>query len=445
MMENDVKLAIEKYSMLSPGDRVLCCLSGGADSVALTLCLKNMRIDICACHINHLLRGEESFADEEFCKSFCEENNIMLQVFHKDAMEYSKTTGKSLETAAREMRYAFYEDAAKACGAVKIATAHTASDNLETMLFHLVRGTGLTGLSGIPPVRDHIIRPLIFTDRQSVEDYLRRMGQNYRVDSTNASDEYTRNRIRHQIIPALEVINSAAVRNAAAAAVLLRQDDDFLKKQANYEKTDIECERLKTMHPAVAFRMIRSMLENAGVSMGEITQGHIEDAWALAHSMCPSARIDLPGGFKLMREYDRIMVKGREDTPPLGEIPLRVGDVVHFEGQKFSLSIKRCEKKNVFYKSFNTFYASCGRIDFETLHVRSRRSGDMIALTESGGHKTLKKLFIDKKIPKNRREFLPVVADSHGVIAVYSLGMDIDRAAQDGDSLLQIEFKDGET
>lgn len=444
-MENTVKKAIEKYVMLSEADKVLCGLSGGADSVAMALCLKEMGYDVIACHLNHMLRGAESDEDEAFCVRFCKNNDIKLYILRKNALEYSKCTGESLETAARNMRYQFFNETAKACGATKIATAHTANDNLETMLFNLIRGTGLKGLCGIPPIRDSIIRPLIFTERGTIERYLEGKGQDFRIDSSNHSDDYTRNAIRHNVVPELLKINPSAVKNAAGAAGLLRQDSDYLEAQSDYLETEIECEKLKAMPNAIASRVLRRMLENAGVPAGELTQRHIEKGLALSCHPSPSARLCLPGGITLYREYSKLSAKKAEETEAFDEIPVFCGQTVKIPGQNIILSIKKVENKIDFYNSFNTFYADCDTIDFETLHIRARRSGDLLAATRGGGHKTLKKLFIEKKIPKRIRESLPIIADSKGVIAVYSIGMDISRAAKPEKPAILIKFEDGET
>ena len=193
-----VRRTVRRYQMLPADGRVLCCLSGGADSVALLLCLRELGAEVCACHLNHQLRGAESERDEHFCKSLCAQLDIP---FYAEKADIRTRSHVSLETAAREARYAFFERAARQLGAVRIATAHTADDNLETMIFHLARGSGAAGLSGIPPVRGRIIRPLIECERTQIEAYLAQNNQSWCTDCTNQTDDYARNRIRHAVIP----------------------------------------------------------------------------------------------------------------------------------------------------------------------------------------------------------------------------------------------------
>ena len=177
-----IQQTIAEYGMLKPGEPVLVALSGGADSVALLLSLRELGYPVRACHLHHGLRGGEADRDERFCRELCAQKGVRLSVRRVDAAAYARETHESVETAARALRYAFFRETA---GGSKTATAHTADDNLETMLFHLARGTGLDGLAGIPPVRDGIVRPLITCTREEVEAFLAARGQGFVTDSTN--------------------------------------------------------------------------------------------------------------------------------------------------------------------------------------------------------------------------------------------------------------------
>ena len=215
---------IAAYGMLAPGERVLAALSGGADSVALLLVLRELGYTVSACHLEHGLRGAEAERDAAFCQDLCDSLHIPLFVKHADTAAHAKETRQSIETAARALRYAFFAEVLAQTGIPKVATAHTASDNLETVLFHLVRGTGLDGLCGIPPVRDQIIRPLIACTRDAVEAELARRGQPFVTDSTNLSDHYTRNRLRHAVVPVLQSLSPHAEQAAAGLSARLRLD-----------------------------------------------------------------------------------------------------------------------------------------------------------------------------------------------------------------------------
>ena len=218
---------IRRYDMLRQGERVLVALSGGADSVSLLLVLQALGYEVRAFHLNHCLRGAESDRDEAFCRALCAERGVPLHVGRCDIAALSQ--GKAVEETARRERYRLLERAAEGD---KVATAHTADDNLETVLFHLVRGSGAKGVSGIPPVRGAVIRPLLFAERREIEAFLRENGQDYVTDSSNLSDDYTRNRLRHSVLPMLRGINEQAAQAALRLGEQLRQDEACLGGQA---------------------------------------------------------------------------------------------------------------------------------------------------------------------------------------------------------------------
>lgn len=199
-----VKKTIKKYSMINKGERIIVALSGGKDSMALLDILKKLEneleISVSCAHFNHCIRGEESDRDEAFVRKYCEKNNIELFCRRGDVLKFAKEKHLGTELAARELRYEFLSS----LGCDKIATAHTAGDNAETMLFNLARGTSLKGMCGIPPVRDKFIRPIICLKSTETEEYCKRNSIPFVTDSTNSSDEYTRNFIRHNIIPELK-------------------------------------------------------------------------------------------------------------------------------------------------------------------------------------------------------------------------------------------------
>lgn len=190
--------AVEKYNMLSPGAAVIAAVSGGADSMAMLLFLMKISerysLSLTVAHVNHGLRGEEARRDEEYVRSFCEKNSLRFEVLHADVAALAKQSGETCEECGRRVRYEFFESIDKNA---KIATAHTASDNAETMLFNLARGSSLKGLCGIPPVRGNIIRPLIFCTREDIEVFCRENSLDFVTDSTNLTLDYSRNKIRH--------------------------------------------------------------------------------------------------------------------------------------------------------------------------------------------------------------------------------------------------------
>ena len=267
---------IRKYSMLTAGSRVLCAVSGGADSMCLLHWLSELRetyqITLFAAHYEHGLRGEESLRDAEFTKAQCTDLGIPCVVEHGDVAAFAASQRIGIEDAARTMRYRFLEETADKLGCERIATAHNLNDNAETVLMNLCRGAGTRGLAGIPPVRGRIIRPLLQTDRKEIEAYLDERGIDHIEDSSNYSDDYTRNRIRHQVIPLMEEENPSFLKSVGRMAELVREDDACLCREAEMflEKhrngNSIPTKALLSLDQAIAARVIRTMC-GYGVSM----------------------------------------------------------------------------------------------------------------------------------------------------------------------------------
>lgn len=439
-MLETVKRTIAEYQMLQPGESVLVALSGGADSTAALRVLLELGYAVRAFHLNHCLRGEEADRDEAFCRSLCDTLHVPLQIARADVAAEAERYGEGIELAARRIRYdALYA----AAGEYKIVTAHNADDVVETVLFHLVRGTGPAGLAGIPPVRGKLLRPLIHVTRQEIEAYLREKNQGYVTDSTNADTCYTRNRIRHKVVPELRVINPALSKAVMRLSTILQQDNAYIEQMAAAKLARAAADNdrwrvdaFRSEHPAVRSRMLRQMAEHVGVPMKDFTAQHIEALQKIVFSEMPSAAYSLPHGFTACREYDKIYITKEYTAKIRKKVPL----TVPFDGWVWNgslhLTIRRLEKKEVFYKTFNTFCVDCGTICYDTLCVRTRLSGDRIRLTAHSGSKTLKKLMIDRKIPRIQRDQLAVVADKNGIIAVEGIGVDIARTPKNGELIV---------
>ena len=401
-MLNKLCAFIRQYDMLVPGDEVVCAISGGADSVALLfgmyLLKEKLDIRLSAAHFNHGLRGEESDADEAFVRQFCSRYDIPLYC----GATQVKAGKKGLEAAARDARYAFLKSLPG-----KIATAHTADDNAETVLMHMVRGTGLKGLGGIAPVADKLIRPLLGATRQDVLDFIAEYNLTYVNDSSNDTDDFLRNRLRHNVIPQLKQENPRLAQNLSAMALRLRLDEQALSQPA---ENDVG--KLKNMDPARRSRALAAFLESCGVPEPE--GAHIELAEELVFSRNPSARADLPGGVTVCRNYGKLEVL--DCLPPLERVVLNCPGVTAIP--ELGLQV-RCEMGS-YPESENCFtVAPKGE-----MVLRSRLPGDEMRLW--GGRKSLKKLFIDKKIPAARRERIPVIADDERVLGVYGIGANRD-------------------
>ena len=425
-MLKKVLAAIEKYNMLETGATVTVALSGGADSVALLYCLlelqKERSFNLNAAHLNHMLRGEESLRDENFVKELCDKLNIQLFCESIDVAAEAQKSGESIELAARKIRYDFLTRVSTGV----IATAHTASDSFETMLFNLSRGTAINGLCGIPPKRDNLIRPLIYCTRADVEKYCSQNGIAYVTDSTNLTDDYTRNKIRHNVIPVLKGINPSAEQAVMRTALSLSEDADFLNCVARDALNDcvrdekIDVKKLLSYHPAIAKRVVKSFYEMRFSAILDST------AVNKAYDICKkgSGSVILPLKVKLT------VSKG---FLSLGES--------NFTKVKYEITYK-IEKIN------NLLTNNC--FDYDKISgsmvVRNRCEGDKIRLANRGVTKSLKKLFCELKIPEHLRGDLPVIADDKGVIWIYGVGIServkIDSATENIVSILVEEIKE---
>lgn len=408
-MQNRLLKFAREQNLIAPGDTVICAVSGGADSVAMLFALYLLReklgITLEAAHFNHNLRGEESLRDETFVRELCARYEIPLHV----ASGEIHPGKKGLEAAARDARYAFLESLPG-----KIATAHTADDNAETILMHLVRGTRLKGLGGIAPQRGKLIRPMLGITRREVEDFLAEWHLPYVEDSTNGTDAFLRNRLRHHVMPLLAAENPRIAENLSQMALRLREDEACLSQLSRYE-TLPEVETLRTLPSAVRSRMLERFLKENGVREPEDV--HIAQAEALVFSESPSASAAFPGGVTLSRQY------GHLTANPTGEAFTPVTLTCPGSAEAAGIRIT-CEPSGELAQSENLLtVCPVGKIS-----IRPRQTGDKIRL--SGGSKSLKKLFIDRKIPAAVRERIPVVCDETGILGVYSIGVNLDRAAQ---------------
>jgi len=420
-MQNKLLKFIRQEEMVSPGDTVICAVSGGADSVALLFAFYLLRekldITLEAAHFNHHLRGEESDRDEEFVRQLCDRYDIPLHL-GGGAVTAGK---KGLEAAARDARYTFLRSLNG-----KIATAHTADDNAETVLMRLIRGTGLKGLGGITPVQGSIIRPMLRVTRQEVEAFLEEWCLSHIEDSSNQSDAFLRNRIRHHVMPLLAAENPRIAENLSQMALRLRQEEEFLALQIHSTALP-PVEALKTMPKAQRSRYLTAFLEQSGVKEPE--DSHISQAEALVFSEKPSARASFPGGVTIARNYGRLEALTAQEALEAVELP-NPGEIL-LPG--FRVSCRAAEEAVNTPEAFTV--APAGRI-----FLRTRRSGDEIRLP--GGTKSLKKLYIDRKIPAFQRSQIPVVYDEAGILGVYSIGANQDRVTGENRVTIRFEKRD---
>ncbi len=422
-MLNSVKNAIKRYNMINGETEVTVALSGGADSVALLLCLLELKddlsINISAAHLNHCLRGEESDRDEQFVRDLCKQLNVPLTVEKADVKGQAIESHESIELCARRIRYSLLE---RLAGGL-IATAHTANDNIETVLFNLSRGTGVSGLCGIPPVRGNIIRPLILATREQVEAYCAEKNIGFCVDSTNSDEKFTRNFIRHSVVPKLNEVNSAVVENVANMSDSLRNDEDFLSKTAK-EVFDNICDgkmadttSLCKLHPAIRSRCIVLFYKTV---IGKTPEHkHIEAICDLLKS---------GGKCSVQNDFSAVVKDGKLKFLPsksVGTIEKTEINALPFHGFGLELteiteeSLKSQQKfNNLFLNNAIDCDKICGK-----LILRGRVIGDEIKLTKRNCTKSLKKLFQEAKIEETLRDSIPVLADDNGIVFVAGFGV----------------------
>lgn len=431
--------------LLRPGERVLCAVSGGADSMALLHRLwagrEALGITVLAAHLDHGLRGEEALRDATFVEDWCRERAIPCAVGHADAAAWAGENGLGVEEAARELRYAFLERTADEWRCERIATAHTADDNSETILFHLLRGSGAAGLRGIPRERGRIIRPLLDTSREEIERYLLENDIPHVEDSSNASDAYVRNRLRHQVMPVLRELNPRLDAAMGRAALLLDRDERYLNAQAaaflkeTSDGESLPLSALNALDPAVASRAVRLFWRQS------LSFEQAESVLAFARGT-ERGFLDLPGG-RLRRERGRLYRSGEEPTAPLPERELPFGGSLSVPEAGLVVESEIRMKSQEIYGLFKTYdfkYESiCGRI-----LCTGRRDGDRFHPAGRGCSKSLKALFGEAGLTKAERERVPVLRDEAGILAVLGFGQDERGCARPGDRVLRVCWRNDE-
>ena len=439
-MRDKVLQWCRRERLTKPGDRVVCAVSGGADSVAMLHCLLELRqeleIEVAAAHYNHCLRGEASDQDEAFVRGLCASWGVPLETARGDVAAYAAEAGQSLEEAARKLRYEFLLAQEGA-----LAVAHNADDQVETVLLNLLRGTGLKGLCAMEPKRERIIRPLLTVTRAEIEEYLNEHGLSHREDATNGEDDALRNRLRHHVTPLLRQENPSLPDTVARMTALLRQDETYLEKQTAAlleqakRENGYDCVTLRDAPTVLRRRAIRRLLEIPKPAMV-----HVEAAERLLEDLRGSAHVELPGGWVFRREYGVLRLEPTKRAAGFAPVGLKPGETALLPGPELEIFMEGPVILEKSVDSISTFALKYDMIGRDcTVHVRPRRTGDKLRLP--GGEKTVKKLMIDRKIPAAKRDSLPVLTDGTDILAVYGLGADVRRAACPGDRALIVKIR----
>lgn len=425
-MKDTVENYIEKNHMIRRGDGIIAAVSGGADSVCLLHLLVDLRekysLKLRVVHVHHGLRGEEADRDAEFTRGLCSRLRVSCQVLNAGVKEYAKNHSLSEEEAGRILRYKLLEQEAgrwerETDCPVKIAVAHHGDDSAETILYNLFRGSGLQGMGGIRPVRGKIVRPLLCVTREEILRYLAENGLEYCQDSTNQHWDYTRNRMRHRILPEIvKEINPRASQHIRQASEKIRQADEFLQSAAaawmnshiSEDNPDLVPKELLEEAEILQAYVLRRMLAVAAGSEKDLSSRHIDALLDLLKGAV-GRRADLPQGIRAEREYAGLKIEkntGIKPAPPEHgtEIPLEITVFPREKGQE----------NQEFPKNQYTKWFDYDKIK-GMLSVRTRRTGDYITLS-GGGRKSVKAYMIDEKIPAARRDSIFLLAEGSHVL-----------------------------
>ena len=426
-MIEKVRAYIREQNMLCDGDKVVVGVSGGADSMCLLSCLmelrKEYRLELFVVHVNHGIRGEEAREDAEYVTAFCKANGIPVRVKEADVKSLAKKEGLSEEEAGRKVRYEEFEKECRIHECGKIAIAHNENDNAETVLFHLFRGSGIRGISGIKPTRGMIIRPLLTCLRSEIEAYLERKGIPFRTDATNLTEDYSRNKIRRRVLPYVEEeINKKAVEHVVSLAAEMAQIDDFLDQYVMNEynrivtKTDtgysIELSGFSLLNQIIKQRLVQKVLEHIVGGLKNIERKHILDIISLENKQV-GKQIMLPYHIFVKRGYTTfdVCLLNKMERTYVDEIPCEIPGDCYIGGLdlRLELSIENYKKNMRIPQNGYTKWFDYDKIR-NAIVVRTRRTGDFLQINQSGGRKSLKSVMIDKKIPKEQRDEVCLLA-----------------------------------
>ena len=436
MVIEKIKQTIERENLIENKDKILVALSGGPDSVCLLHALKKLEtyynIKIYAAHLNHKIRGIEAQKDALYAAKLCDELDVPFFVKAIDVPAYAKEKKMTLEEAARKLRYDMLFEVKNRIGAKKIAVAHNLDDQAETVIMRLIRGTGITGLKGMDYKRvDGVIRPLMDTSKANIVSYCDENKLNPRIDHTNLETEYTRNKIRLKLLPFIEQEFSANIKDTISRmANVLREDSDYLEAEAQRifeeqvlentnETIKLDIEELKGTHSSLVKRLIRMAIKTLAGTLEGIDNVHIEDILSLIKNSKNQLKLNLPKGLIVYKTTDGLIFTFEEISfenvnynyilKPDGYIQI---DEIGMRIESKIMSKERCIAlpTGQYTKAFDY-----DKIKGDLI-VRSRLDGDRMKPMGLGGTKKLKDIFIDLKIPREKRNSIAVLSDDKGIL-----------------------------
>lgn len=485
-MFDTVMKFIEEHNMINRGDRIVVGVSGGADSVCLLHVLFRLipkyELALFVVHVNHGIRGEEADEDEAYVIKMCADYGINCTSVKADVRGISAKEGLSEEEAGRKVRYeAFYECFVKnKCN--KIAIAHNRNDNAETILFHLFRGSGIKGLTGIKAKRDQIIRPLLSVGRDEIEKYLELNKIKYCNDRTNFTEDYSRNKIRHRIISfAREEINPKAVEHIVNTGEQLKEIENFIEKMViaacnriatkkDDESYELNIDELRSEDRVIQKGIIRKVYFELAKQLKDVDALHIDLILSLMDKGTGKS-LNLPHGILAVRNYEVLTLKCKKDlktdkalnekkepavifgknsliennTGMVSEMELKIPGEIRIPetGQTLQIKLINYKKNMIIPKNGCTKWFDYDKIK-DTVLVRTRKEGDFIQIDAAGSRKKIKSLFIDEKIPREKRDKLPLLADGPHIMWVIGGRMsEAYKVTEETDVILEINLDGG--
>jgi len=442
-----VKATIRKHRMLEGGEKVLVGLSGGPDSVCLLWVLRALRQELglqglWALYVEHGIRPRQETQEEvAFCQALCQALELPFEHRVVDVPAYAKAEGLSLQEAARVLRHQALQAHMVALKAHRVALGHNADDQVETFLMNLLRGSGARGLTAIPPVRGHIIRPLIETPRATIEAFLQERGIGYLTDPSNLKQRYLRNRIRRELIPVLRRFNPRLTETVLRSTELLSDEERYLESTTLKALMRLICRRqeglvelflspLESLDRVLQRRALRHALQ-ATKGLRNIQYGHIEEILRLIALGSPGDRLYLPGGVRVIRQYATVLITTR---PPvrLAEHTLEVPGEVGLPEAGLRLRASLLEAPPPEWPNGRKKAPLDAELLSPPLLVRSRRPGDFFCPAGFGRRKKLQDFFVDEKIPRDERDAVPVVLSGSDIVWLAGLRADERFRAREG-------------
>lgn len=427
----------DRYQLIEEEDGIVIGVSGGADSMALMMVLNGWRqekkLRLAVVHVHHGIRGAEADADEAYVRKAAENLNLPFFVFHLDIPAIAKKHHLTEEETGRMARYRCFQKVLQEQNLNKIAVAHHEEDQAETVLFQMIRGSMISGLAGMRPVRGNVIRPMLSVSRKEIETYLQDQGIRWRTDSTNQSARYARNRIRHEILPVMEEIHPGAVRHLAMMAADMRDLETEIQRKASDVLLEcrirrgrtfevrIEVPDLKKQSEPVRGEVILRAVEDLTGKRKDLTRQHIRSVLRLMDQNNGS-RVDLPYGILARKNYSCLVLEKKEEkektqVSPPGRLEIQIQPWNSGREIRKPASADSEYERQEFEQQEFVKQIDCDRIR-NTLQLRFPEPGDVIQINREGGHKKLRPLFTDLKIDQEKRDRIPVVADGHEIVWV---------------------------